>query len=547
MRADLDRRGDDVAFQTAQHQVLGMLASGASLPEVLDQLVRTVEQQSDGMLCSVVLLDDDGISVRHGAAPNLPPGYVEAINGLPIGPAEGSCGTAMYRGTRVIVTDILTDPLWEKYRGVAQRFNMRACWSTPIFSPLHKVLGSFAMYYDQPRAPDDRELRLIETAADIARIAIEQERAQQAVRDSEARNRAILRAIPDWMFVTTREGTFVDFHAKDASALHAPPSAFLGRRVTEILPPHVAEPLMLAFARVQTPDDVEKVEYGLGEEEDERFYEACIVACDGDKVLSIVRDITERKRAELDAVVHRRELAHLGRVAVLGELSGALAHELSQPLAAILSNAQAARHVLNRDAPDLESLRAMLDDIIRNDRRAGAVIDRLRALLRKSDLTLQPVDLNDIVREVLEFAYGELASRRVSARTCFTPAPAMVLGDRIQLQQVVLNLILNACDAMNGTAVPQRGLSLSTTACEGAIELVVKDRGAGIPPEELDRVFEPFVTFREQGLGMGLAISRSIVTAHGGTIRAENNPDRGATFRCRFPAVGPTPLSTPSH
>jgi signal transduction histidine kinase len=537
MRADVERRHDDDAFQIAQHQVLGMLASGASLPEVLDRLVRTVEQQSDGMLCSVVLLADDGVSVRHGAAPNLPAGYVEAINGLPIGPDQGSCGTAMYRGTPVIVTDIQTDPLWAKYREIARRFNLRACWSTPIFSPLRTVLGSFAMYYDQPRAPGERELRLIETAADIARIAIEQERAQQAVRASEERNRAILRAIPDWMFVTTREGIFVDFHAKDPSALHAPPSAFLGRSVPDILPPFVAGPLMEAFARVRTPDDVEKVEYTLGGEDDERFYEACIVACDGDKILSIVRDVSGRKRAELEAVAHQRELAHLGRVAMLGEMSGALAHELSQPLTAILSNAQAARHLLNREAPDLDTLRGMLDDIIRNDRRAGAVIDRLRALLRKTDPARQPVDLNDVVRDVLEFAYGELASRRVSAKTCFTNTPAIVLGDRIQLQQVVMNLLLNACDAMHNTPAPQRMLSLSTTARDGEIELVVKDRGAGIPPEELDRVFEPFVTFRDKGLGLGLAISRSIVTAHGGTIRAENNPDRGATFRCRLPST----------
>ena len=131
----------------------------------------------------------------------------------------------------------------------------------------------------------------------------------------------------------------------------------------------------------------------------ERFYEACIVRCDGDKILSIVRDITDRKRAELEADAQRRELAHLGRVATLGELTGTLAHELSQPLTAVLSNAQAARHLLDRDPPDVEELRAALDDIIRNNKRAGAVIDRLRALLRKGEHRVQPVDLNEVVRE----------------------------------------------------------------------------------------------------------------------------------------------------
>ena len=143
---------------------------------------------------------------------------------------------------------------------------------------------------------------------------------------------------------------FLDYHARDASRLHVPPAAFLGRHVRDVLPPPVADALAKAFTRVAPSDEPEKVEYTLGADDDERFYEACIVRCDGDKILSIVRDITDRKRAELEADAHRRELAHLGRVAMLGELSGTLAHELSQPLTAVLSNAQAARRLLDRRA-----------------------------------------------------------------------------------------------------------------------------------------------------------------------------------------------------
>ena len=178
---DITERRREEALHAAQHQVLEMIALGRSLPEVLDSVVRLVENHSDGMLCTVLLLDDDGVSIRHGAAPSLPPDYVQAINGLTIGPSTGSCGTAMYLGKRVVVTDILTDPLWENYRGVTERFGLRACWSTPIFSPQRKVLGSFAMYYREPRAPRDEELWLIEAAADIARIAIEQQRAYDAL------------------------------------------------------------------------------------------------------------------------------------------------------------------------------------------------------------------------------------------------------------------------------------------------------------------------------------------------------------------------------
>jgi signal transduction histidine kinase len=443
----------------------------------------------------------------------------------------------MFLGTRIIVTDILTDPLWEDYRDLARRHGLRACWSTPIFSPQQKVLGSFAMYYGEPRTPTDEELRLIESAADIARIAIEQERAQQALRHSEARNRAILRAIPDWMFLTTVEGVFLEYHARDPSTLHVPPSAFLGRSVREVLPPPIGETLARAFVRAAASDEPEKVGYTLGSDDSERFYEACIVRCDGDKILSIVRDITDSKRAELEADAHRWELAHLSRVAMLGELTGALAHELSQPLTAVLSNAQAAQRFLDRDPQNRAELRGALDDIIRNNKRAGTVIDRLRALLRKEATVLQPVNLNDVVREVLDLANGEVLSRRVSVTSTLTPEMPLVLGDRIQLQQVVLNLLLNACDAMTNTPLPMRHLALATATEDSFVQLAVSDCGVGIPADRLEQVFEPFVTFRDQGLGLGLAISRSIVSAHRGSIKAENNADGGATFRCFLPVA----------
>jgi len=533
-----DRRRDE-AFRAAQLQMFETIAADGALSDALDHLVRVVEQHSGGMLCSVLLLDDDGISIRHGAAPSLPADYVRAIDGVQIGPRTGSCGTAMYLADRVVVTDILTDPLWEDYREAARLAGLRACWSQPIFSPQRRVLGAFAMYYGEPRAPQDRELRLIESAAHVARIAIEQYRSHQALRRSEARNRAILRAIPDWMFLTTADGVYLDYHAKDLSRLHAAPSSFLGKNVRDVLPVPIGDTLARAVARASTADEPEKVEYSLGSGDAQRFYEACIVGCDGDKVLSVVRDVTDRKRAELEAGAQRLELAHLSRVAVLGELTGTLAHELSQPLTAVLSNAQAARRLLNRSPMDVTEIKDALDDVIKNNRRAGAVIDRLRALLRKEDTPLQPVNLNEVAREVVELAHGELLSHHVTVTSTLMPETTVVCGDRVQLQQVVLNLVLNACDAMTNTPVPQRQLMLATRAENGFVELLVSDRGVGIPEQDLERVFEPFVSFRKKGLGLGLglAISRSIVDAHEGTIRAENNADGGATFRCSFPVA----------
>jgi signal transduction histidine kinase len=538
-----ERRSED-AFRSAQHQVLEMIATGRPLTAVLDTLVRLVENHSDGMLCSVLRLDHDGTTMRHGAAPSLPVDYIRAIDGQSIGPRAGSCGTAMYLGEPVIVTDILTDVLWADYRDIARRFNLRACWSMPIFSPDRKVLGSFAMYYSEPRQPRQDELRLIETAADIARIAIEQRRAYDALRHSEARVQAILRAIPDWMFLTTVDGTFVDYHVQDVSKAHVSRSAFLATNITDVLPAPAADLLVRAFERASHSDEPEKIEYAIEFDGSDRFYEACVVRCDGDKLLSIVRDITSRKQAQLEADAQRRQLAHLSRVATLGELSGALAHELSQPLTAVLTNAQAARHFLDRQPLNVEQLRAALDDIIRNDKRAGAVIDRLRALLRKGETARQSVDVNETIREVLDIADGELTLRRITVQSDLAPELPRVIGDRVQVQQVVLNLVLNACDAIDSSNAPNRQLSLSTRADGSSVEIVVSDRGPGIPAGQLERVFEPFVTFREQGLGLGLAITRSIVTAHGGTISAEDTAGGGATFRCVLPASAVPTLVT---
>ncbi len=176
---DINDQKKEAAFQVGQQKVLKMIAANAPLGEILTSLVLLIEAQSPEMLCSVLLLSDDGNHIRHGAAPNLPEQYVKAVNGAPIGPKHGSCGTAMYRGEPVIVTNIFSDPLWEDYRELAAGTGLRACWSTPIMSRRGKVLGSFAMYYHQPQAPTGVETHLTKIATNIAGQAIEHQAAQQ--------------------------------------------------------------------------------------------------------------------------------------------------------------------------------------------------------------------------------------------------------------------------------------------------------------------------------------------------------------------------------
>ena len=259
---------------------------------------------------------------------------------------------------------------------------------------------------------------------------------------------------------------------------------------------------------------------------------------------SVMIDITERKQAELEIQQQRQLLTHLTRVATLGELSGALAHELSQPLTSILSNAQAAQRFLAREPADLAEVRDILNDIVDDDRRAGAVIRRWRTLLRKGETQLYPLDLNDVANEVLRLANTELIAHGVTVTTRLTQGLPAVLGDRVGLQQVLLNLIVNACDAMKHNERANRHLTVGTEL-DGAdaVKVTIADRGDGVPADKIERVFEPFFTTKENGLGLGLSICRSIVAAHGGRLGVDNNTERGATF---FFALSAQPDPVPS-
>lgn len=260
------------------------------------------------------------------------------------------------------------------------------------------------------------------------------------------------------------------------------------------------------------------------------------VQLDGEAcVLAVVSDLTERKARDAEAVRQRDELAHLSRVKVLGELCGALAHELNQPIAAIMSNAQAAVRMLSSAPPAAAEARAALVDIVESDRRAGDVIRRLRSWLRKDHEEFAPLDINEVVVTSLRLLRTTLINRGVEVRTSLGTRLPLVYGDRIQLQQVLVNLVMNGCDAMEG--LPVRHLELRTEAISGRVRVCVVDEGTGIAAAVQDRLFEPFETTKPQGMGMGLAVCRTIVDAHEGELDARNNATTGATFWFDLPGM----------
>jgi len=248
-------------------------------------------------------------------------------------------------------------------------------------------------------------------------------------------------------------------------------------------------------------------------------------------------DITNRKQAELEAARHRNEMAHLSRVTTLGELSGSLAHELNRPLGAILSNAQAAQRMLANGGIDIAEFREILNEIVSENKRAAEVIRRLRLWLQKGEVQQHSLRINMVVRDVLKLIRTDLISQNVSVNTELARDLPTVTGDPVQLQQVLVNLVVNACDAMADCDTRERRLRIRTGIENGgdAVIVSVTDRGGGIPAEEMEQIFEPFFTTKAKGMGLGLSVCRTLIAAHRGKLWATNNAERGATFHFTLP------------
>ncbi len=258
------------------------------------------------------------------------------------------------------------------------------------------------------------------------------------------------------------------------------------------------------------------------------------------RMRGISMDISGHKQAETELRRQRLELAHVQRVAVMGQLSSALAHELNQPLAAILRNAEAAELFLNKDSPDLHELREIVEDIRNDEERAASVIERMRSLIKHRELRLENLAIEELIGQVANILRSEIQMHQADLQFDVSPERLQVWGDRVQLQQLIINLVLNSLDALEGQSADRRTVMIQARMADAdMIEVAVIDRGIGIAAEQLPRVFEAFVTSKTEGLGMGLAIAKQIVELHGGTISAETHPGGGTTVRFTLKVAQP--------
>jgi len=434
-------------------------------------------------------------------------------------------------------------------RESARRSGIRSMLVLPL-STGERVLGGLALITTAGARPWSLELASgIPLVAEVFANALARKESEDALRASELMKSAILASLNSGVAVLDRAGRIiavnqawarfarhagapVPWHREDDNYVHACRAAAARGE------PNAAEALAGIEAVLSGSRTGFAFEYPSITPAGQLWLAISVVPLsrpEGGAVVSRT-DVTERKRAEMQAERARQELAHFTRVSTMGELTASLAHELRQPLAGILTNAQAAQRFLAVTPPDLDEVRDILADIVKNDRRAAQVIQRLRDLLRRGDSEMRPFDLNDLIRDVVKLLASDAIIRGVTVELALDAESAVVSADPVQLQQVVLNLLLNAMDAMADCPREKRVLVIRTENAEPLkVQVAVDDAGPGLGPGVENLMFEPFYTTKPHGMGMGLAIARSIIELHRGVISAGNNLTGGATLRFSLP------------
>jgi signal transduction histidine kinase len=451
---------------------------------------------------------------------------------------------AAYLNEQVIAADIASETRWEAFAWcpLALAHGLRACWSTPISSTGGRVIGTFAIYFPEPNTPTPLHQNLIEQFTHIAGIAIERAQDEAALRRSEAFLAEAQRLSRTGSFswrvatgeITLSEEVYRIFELDPAVAMTP---ELIRTRVHPEDVPLFDETIGRARGvggdfeyehRLQMPDHSVKylhvVAHGTKDQDGQLEYTGA------------VQDVTERRLSEAALSKVQSELAHVARVTSLGVLTASIAHEVNQPLSGIITNASTCLRMLGADPPNVDGARETARRTIRDGHRAAEVITRLRALFGKKDATTASVDLNEATREVIALSMPELQRSRVILRRELADDLPPVMGDRVQLQQVILNLLLNAAEAMSDVHDRPRQLVIRTARDEDdRVRLSVQDSGVGFEAHDVERLFDAFYTTKRGGMGIGLSVSRAIIESHRGRFWAAPNDGPGATFSFAIP------------
>jgi PAS domain S-box-containing protein len=549
MNRDITGRKHAEALADGQKQVLEMIARGAPLSETLDKLLRVVESQFDEMYCSILLLDTDGKSLRHGAAPRLPEAYTKAIDGAVVGAEVGSCGTAAFFRRPVYVEDILVDPLWRDYKHVAIPHGLRACWSTPIIDLNGHVLGTFAIYYLRPGLPTEQHMRLIDLATHTAAICLGRHKQMQALRESEHRFRQLAESLPQLVWTCDPDGHCDYLSRQWIDYTGIPALAQLGYGWLEQLHPADRTRVVDAWQDAIAHATEFHIEYRLRRHDGTyRWFDTRAVPLYNakgsvTKWIGSNSDVDDRKRFE-EAQLRSQKLESLGT------LAGGIAHDFNNMLLVIQGNAQLAQEMIDKDSAAQEHL----VEIAHASDRASDLVRRILSFSRPQKARHKVIQLGPMVEEALKFARAALPAM-VEIRANVSAQVPPVAADGTQIHQIVLNLATNAAHAI----APRGGLieieltsvdvEANAVACalDGApnlpagqyARLTVRDNGAGMSPEILERIFDPFFTTKPpgQGTGLGLSIVHGIMRSCGGAVTVQSSLGKGTSFHLFFPAA----------
>jgi PAS domain S-box-containing protein len=544
---DISERKSAELLLAGEKRLLEMVASGVPLTVVLLALCRFFEEIATDCTCSVILVDPSGTYLMQGASPSLPAKFTESIDGRLVSVDNGPCAMAACLNEQVISADITKETRWGAYRWceLALSYGFRACWSTPITSTSGKVVGTFGLHYDKPASPTPLHQNLIEQFTHLASIAIERARSDAALKRSEAFLAQAQHLSHTGSFswrAATKELVWSDevYRIYELDPTVPLTTKLIRSRIHPEEIPFMREQAARARAgdvldydyehRLQMPDG--SIKYLRTVARGTRNQDGSL------EYIGAVQDVTERRLSEQALGKVRAELAHVARVTSMGALTASIAHEVSQPLSGIITNASTCLRMLAADPPNVDGARETARRTIRDGNRASDVITRLRALFVKKEPTTEPVDLNEATREVMALSLNELQRGRVVLRPEFADDLRPVIGDRVQLQQVMINLLLNASDAMSEVDDRPRQLVIRTQSDEGdRVRLTVQDVGIGIDPQGIERLFDPFYTTKSGGMGIGLSISRSIIESHHGRLWAAPNEGPGATFSFSLPCT----------
>jgi signal transduction histidine kinase len=543
---DIDEQKRAEAQLAGEKRLLEMVASGRSLTDVLNALCSFVEDAATDCYCGVYLIDWSGPTFHNAAAPTLPAAFNDPIDGMPVRPEVGPCAMAACLKTQVIVVDIESDPLWEEspFRALALPNGLRSCWSTPIYSLAGQVLGTFAIYQRMPGSPTPLQMDLITQVTHIASVAVERAQSEAALKRSEAfladGQRLSLTGSFSWR-VGTDEITWSEQLYRIYEIEIGTPVTFELIR-TRVHPEDVS--LLERMKMVeQAPDGRDDFEWQyrlLMPDQSIKYLHAVAHAIrdqDGQlEYIAAVQDVTEQRLSDEALAKARSELAKVASATSLGVLTAAIAHEVNQPLSGIMTNAGTCLRMLDANPPNIEGARETARRTIRDGTRAADVITRLRSLFSRREFTREALDLNDATREVIALSANDLQRNRIILQSDLADNLPTVSGDRVQLQQVVLNLLRNASDAMMDVQDRPRHVSIRTEREADRVRLTVRDAGVGLPPDSLDSLFDAFFTTKGGGMGIGLFVSRSIIERHQGRLWAERNDGGpGATFAFSIP------------